>query len=88
MEIQISSAGSEFELEDNGHEKKQKVRFYPVLLWQVKHFCDKRKFAFKTIPNVCGMKGAVVWALSINAIGILMAFVHFDIMTLLTFVDV
>ena len=35
MEIQINSAGSKFELDDNGHQEKQKVRFYPILYWRV-----------------------------------------------------
>ena len=31
MEIQINSTESEFELDDNGHQKKKKVRFHPIL---------------------------------------------------------
>ena len=43
MEIQINSAGSEFQLDDNGHQKKQKVRFYPILHWRVKNSLLKLK---------------------------------------------
>ena len=42
----------------------------------------------QTILNVCGIKRAVVWTLSVNAIGILKAFVHFNILTLFTFDNV
>ena len=68
--------------------KNKRLGFILYCYDKLNIFCDKGTFAFKTIPNVCGIKGAVVWALSINEIGILMAFVHFNIMTLLTFVDV
>ena len=52
-------------------------------MWETKH-----TFAFKTVPNVCKIARAVVWAPSINARGIRMAFVHFHIMTFLAFVNV
>ena len=45
------------------------------ILWQ-----NKRTFAFKTIPSVSGIKRGVAWALSIDAIGILIAFLHFIIL--------
>ena len=86
MEIQINTAGSEFELGDNGRLRSNSLNFIQCCfdklksLWQTKH-----TLTFKTIPNVCGVTRAVVWTLSINARGIRMAFVHFNI---LAFVNV
>ena len=44
MEIQINSTESEFELDDNGQKKKQKVRFHPILRWRVENFVTKQTY--------------------------------------------
>ena len=88
MEIQINSAGTEFELEDNGQLRSNRLDFIQYYVDKLKSLWqNKRTFAFKTIPNVCGITRALVWALGINARGILMAFVYFNVMTLLAFVN-
>ena len=44
MEIQINLTESEFELDDNGHQKKQKVRFHPILHGRIENFVTKQTY--------------------------------------------
>ena len=89
MEIQINSAGLNFSWTTMATRKSKRLGFIQYCVGELKILWhNKHTIAFKPFPVFVGLNWEVAWALSINAIGIMIAFVHFNIMTLLTFVNV